>query len=63
METVERKGNLPSGAGRPPIGPKAQTHVPPEVAAYIRRTARSRKVRPSVVTRELILAGYSTVVA
>lgn len=58
MEVVERQG---SGPGRPPIGPKVQTHAPDEIAAYIRAEAKRRKVRRSVVARELLVAGYAAV--
>lgn len=43
--------------GRPPIGPKAQTNIPPTESQLIKREAARRGVRESVVVREIILIG------
>lgn len=58
MEVVDRQG---SGPGRPPIGPKVQTHAPDPIAEYIKKEAKRRKVRRSVIARELLIAGYAAV--
>lgn len=43
-------------AGRPLIGPKAQTHIPQEQMDWLREEARQRKIPYADVLREVIAA-------
>lgn len=51
--------------GRPYIGPKAQTHVPDEVAEWVKeevkrlRSQGRTRVKRADVYRDLIIAGYA----
>jgi hypothetical protein len=45
--------------GRPPIGPKMQGAVPPEIFACVERIANAREVPMSVVWREMMIGAYN----
>lgn len=50
----DRKLTMSVAVGRPPIGPKVQTHIPPEEFRWIVEEAKRHGVRPSEVLRRVI---------
>lgn len=50
------------GAGRPPIGHKEQTTVPPEVSIWITEEQKRKNARDRAeIVRLLVMAGYQAV--
>lgn len=61
MPTLTERAILAGGRnlGRPPIGPKMQGAVPPEVYAAVEQEARRREVQMAIIWREMAIAAFN----